>query len=180
MHFRAGLDQPAECDCSLRGLGTDDPAELALERTNSADDPRVGAPTQSGRPETGMKLSLAIGALGQRNLGVAVGLLLTVTVAGCAATNSVSHRVPSIKRSPAVTVLISAVNALYANLPGAFSATLIANPPRVSTSAKRASREAIEACNWGPGTETVATALVDTSQGPNPQWVVFLNPPEGI
>lgn len=171
------LDQRAECDCPLGGLGTDDPAELALERTNSADDPRVGAPTQSGRPATGMKLSLGIGALRQRNFRVAAGLLLLVTVAGCAATNSVSNRAPSADHHPSMTVRISAVNALYANLPDAFTVTLIANRPLVSTTAQRASREAIVACNEGAGTKAVATALVDTSQGPNPQWVVFLNPP---
>ena len=133
--------------------------------------------TPSGRPATGMKLPLAVGALGQRHLGVAAGLLVLVTVAGCAATNSVSNRAPSANRNPSMTVRISAVNALYANLPDAFAATLIANPPLVSTSAKRASREAIVACNEGAGTKSVDTVLVDTSQGPNPQWVVFLNPP---
>lgn len=177
MDFRAGLDQRPECDCPLDGLGTGHPPELALERIRSAYDPRVGDPTPSGRPATGMKLPLAIGALGQRILGVAAGLLVLVTMAGCAATNSVSNRAPSADHHPSMTVRISAVNALYANLPDAFTVTLIANRPLVSTTAQRASREAIVACNEGAGTKAVATALVDTSQGPNPQWVVFLNPP---
>ena len=173
----AGGDQRSECDCPLDGLGTDSPPELALQRMRAAYDPRVCDPTPSGRQAIGMKLPRAIGARGRRHLGVAAGILALVTAAGCAATNSVPSRSPSANHNPSIMVRISAVNALYANLPDAFTATLIANPPSVSTSGKRAATEAIMACNWGAGTKAVATALVDTNQGPNPQWVVFLNPP---
>lgn len=68
------------------------------------------------------------------------------------------------------------VNALYTNTQPRFIANLISNPPPVPVSAQRAAKAAITACNDGVGTKTVATALVDTSQGPNPEWAVFLNP----
>ncbi len=94
-----------------------------------------------------MKLPRAIGARGRRHGGVVAGLLALVTAAGCAATNSVPTRTPTANHNPSMTVRIAAVNALYANLPHAFTATLIANPPSVPTSAKRAAIEAIMACN---------------------------------
>ena len=69
------------------------------------------------------------------------------------------------------------VNALYTNTQPRFEATLISNPPPVPISNQQAAQAAILACHEGAGTKTVATALVNTSQGPNPEWAVFLNPP---
>ncbi len=100
-----------------------------------------------------------------RSLGLIAGLLvLAAAAAGCASTPSMSTR-------------LEIVNALYTNTQPRFEATLISNPPPVPISGQQAAQAAILACHEGAGTKTVATALVNTSQGPNPEWAVFLNPP---
>lgn len=121
-------------------------------------------------------------ARGRRSLGLVVGLLvLAAAAAGCASTNPSRQVSPSrlvaTRQSSSMRIRLELVNALYTNTQPRFIATAISNPPPVPVSAERAAEAAIIACNDGVGTKTVATALVDTSQGPNPEWAVFLDPP---
>ena len=117
-----------------------------------------------------------------RSLGLIAGLLiLAAAAAGCASTNSRREVSPghlvSTNQTPSMSTRLEIVNALYTNTQPRFEATLISNPPPVPISNQQAAQAAILACHEGAGTKTLATALVNTSQGPNPEWAVFLNPP---
>jgi hypothetical protein len=115
-----------------------------------------------------------------RSVGLVAGLLV-LAAAGCGSTNSARHLTssPSVVtgQSLSMSTRLEVVNALYTNTQPRFIATLLSNPPPVPLSGKRAAKAAILACNDGAGTRTVATALVDTTEGSNPEWAVFLNPP---
>jgi hypothetical protein len=105
-----------------------------------------------------------------RSLGLVAGLLiLALAAAG----------VVLVTRSPSVSTRLAVVNAMYSGIHSdpPWKATLISNPPMVPISAEEAANGAVVDCHEGAGTNTVATALVNTSQGPNPEWAVFLNPP---
>lgn len=129
-----------------------------------------------------MRLRLGTPGRDLRPLGLAAALVvLAGTAAACAPTNSGRQDSPQgivgPGRSPSLGTRLQIVNALYTNYQPRFKATLISNPPPVPISAQRAAQAAILACHEGAGTKTIATALVDTTQGPNPEWAVFLNPP---
>ncbi len=136
---------------------------------------------RSGGP--GMKSRLYGHARGLKSLGLIAGLLIVAAAAGCASTNSSRH-VPrghsiSTSQSRSMGTRLAAVNAMYSAIHSdpPWKATLIANPPTVPLSAGEAANRAVVACHEGAGTKTVAAALVNTSQGTNPEWAVFLNPP---
>ncbi|HUY10209.1 MAG TPA: hypothetical protein VMW80_12340 [Candidatus Dormibacteraeota bacterium] len=105
-----------------------------------------------------------------RSLGLVAGLLILAVAAAA---------VILATRSPSLDARIAVVNALYSAIHSdpPWKATLISDPPVVPISAEEAANRAVVACHEGAGTRTIATALVNTSQGPNPEWAVFLNPP---
>lgn len=130
-----------------------------------------------------MKSRLYGRARGLTSLGLIAGLLIVVAAAGCASTKS-SRQVPpghliSASQSPSMGTRLAVVNAMYSAIHSdpPWKATLISNPPTVPLSAGQAANRAVVACHEGAGTKTVATALVNTSQGTNAEWAVFLNPP---
>ncbi len=115
-----------------------------------------------------------------RSLGrfgaVAAALLLAMIAAGCGPATGPQHYASS--PSVPMATRLAAVNALYANTQPRFIAQLAGNSRTVhGLTAREAAARAIVSCNEGSGTKVIATSLVDTSQGPNPRWAVFMNPP---
>lgn len=109
--------------------------------------------------------------------GVVAGIvLLAMTAAACGPATGPQHYASS--PSVPMATRLAVVNALYANTQPRFIAQLAGNSRTVAEiTAKEAAARAIVSCNEGSGTKVIATAMVDTSQGPNPQWAVFMNPP---